>query len=278
MLKEIPEEYRKKFEPSGKLGLLSTIDPEGYPHISLISSLQAKGGREMIWGQFIEGMCEKNLRANHKCGFAIMDFDMELWKGRAIWTHEAKDGDEYIMFNEKPLYRYNSYCGISTVHYMDLVDITETQKLNIASIGWNALLTNIADRESIRDSRKAMKPFAEKLFNKLGNPKFLSYLDSDGYPVIIPAMQSKAAGGGRIIFSGGLYRDELSKIPAGAKMAVFGMTLNMEDVLLKGIFKGFKRIMGLNTGIFDLERVYNSMPPVHGYIYPEQRVEPVREF
>lgn len=278
MLKEIPEEYSKEFEPSGKLGLLSTVDQEGYPHISLISSLQAKDSREIIWGQFIEGMSKKNVKINHKCGFAIMNFSMELWRGRTVWTHEEREGDEYIMFNQKPLYRYNSYCGINTVHYMDLVDITETQKLNLASIGWNALLTYLADSKNVKDSRKILKPFAVKLFNRIGNPKFLSYIDSDGYPVIIPILQARTAGLGRIIFSDRPYRGELLDIPEGVKMAVFGLTLSMEDMLLKGVFRGFKRMTGFNMGVFDIEKVYNSMPPVHGYIYPEKKIEPVNEF
>jgi len=48
------------------------------------------------------------------------------------------------------------------------------------------------------------------------------------------------------------------------KVAVMGMNLDMEDVLVKGTFHGFKAGMGY----VDIERVYNSLPPVHGYIYP----------
>jgi hypothetical protein len=42
-----------------------------------------------------------------------------------------------------------------------------------------------------------------------------------------------------------------------------GATMSMDSVLIKGIFK--KSRAGL--GYMDIERVYNTMPPKHGYIY-----------
>jgi len=43
-------------------------------------------------------------------------------------------------------------------------------------------------------------------------------------------------------------------------------------------FKGFERCRGVNLGIADIEKVYNSMPPKHGYIYPEEKLEAITEF
>lgn len=279
MLNEIPEEYAKEFKPSNKLGLISTIDPEGCPHISLISSIEANGSRQIIWGQFIQGLSKKNVKINPKTGFAIVSLKQELWRGRAVWTHERKEGPEFIMYNNKPMYRYNSYCGIDTVHYMDLVDISEKARLDTASIGYNALLTMISKSGARRKSQnRIMKLFAENIFNKIGNIKFLSYIDDEGFPVLVPALQAMAADSGRIVFSAGMYKDELMKIKDGADMAIFGMNLDMEDVLTKGKFKGFTRSRGVRIGVFDIERVYNSMPPVAGYIYPEHKLEPVTEF
>lgn len=279
MLNEIPEEYAKEFKPSNKLGLISTIDPEGCPHISLISSIEANGSRQIIWGQFIQGLSKKNVKINPKTGFAIVSLKQELWRGRAVWTHERKEGPEFIMYNNKPMYRYNSYCGIDTVHYMDLVDISEKARLDTASIGYNALLTMISKSGARRKSQnRIMKLFAENIFNKIGNIKFLSYINDEGFPVLVPALQAMAADSGRIVFSAGMYKDELMKIKDGADMAIFGMNLDMEDVLTKGKFKGFTRSRGVRIGVFDIERVYNSMPPVAGYIYPEHKLEPVSEF
>ena len=279
MLKEIPEEYMKEFEPSNKLGLISTIDDEGYPHITLICSLQAKDKNEMIWGQFLEGLSKKNVKKNPKTGFFIMNFSMEYWMGRASWKGEKKEGPEYIMYNEKPLYRYNTYTGIHTVHYMDLIDISEKQKLNVASIGCGTVLTKAAKGGLKKEGPdRILNNFSEELFNKVGSLKFISYIDNEGYPVIVPVIQAGACGSERIVFAASPFGKEIKKIPKGVKAAVFGMTLDMEDVLLKGIYEGTVRSKGIKTGIFDIEKVYNSMPPVAGYIYPRQELKRVIDF
>jgi hypothetical protein len=54
--------------------------------------------------------------------------------------------------------------------------------------------------------------------------------------------------------------------------------MGMEDVLIRGTFRGYKRTIGLTLGTIDIEWVYNSMPPAHGQIYPEVDLTPVREF
>ena len=61
-------------------------------------------------------------------------------------------------------------------------------------------------------------------------------------------------------------------------MAVFGLTMKMEDVLIRGSFRGFDRKLGIRLGTVDIEWVYNSMPPVHGQIYPETPLKPVVDF
>jgi hypothetical protein len=255
------------------------LDSEGGPHISLICSLQARNSRELIWGQFIEGLSKKHVKSNPKTGFLIMSFNREMWRGRALWTHEEKEGPEYVMYNDKPLYRYNSYTSIHTVHYMDLVDITEKKKLSLAAVGYGMVLTSAAKGGAARkDGDRAMKPFAEGLFNKTGSLKFISYIDSEGFPVIVPIIQAAAADSRRIVFSTVPFKDEILNIPRNSRCAVLGMTLDMEDVLVKGKFDGFTRVRGVKTGIFDIERVYNSMPPAAGYIYPQSKIEAVTEY
>jgi hypothetical protein len=49
-------------------------------------------------------------------------------------------------------------------------------------------------------------------------------------------------------------------------------------VLVRGVFRGFRRTMGLALGTVDIKWVYNSMPPAHGQIYPEVPLEPVLDF
>jgi len=44
--------------------------------------------------------------------------------------------------------------------------------------------------------------------------------------------------------------------------------MQMEDVLASGVFNGYARHRGIKLGTLDIDRVYNSMPPNHGQIYP----------
>ena len=61
-------------------------------------------------------------------------------------------------------------------------------------------------------------------------------------------------------------------------MAVFGMALSMEDVLVRGTYQGIKRVAGIRCGLVQLDWVYNSMPPTPRQIYSEVVIEAVSEF
>jgi hypothetical protein len=76
----------------------------------------------------------------------------------------------------------------------------------------------------------------------------------------------------------GAFNEELRKIPAGMRMAIFGMSFDMETVLMRGDFTGIDRVAGIPSGVVTVDWVYNSMPPIPQQIYPPVKVEPVRDF
>ena len=80
----------KQFEPEAKVGLIATVNPEGLPHVTLITALQAKTPEKLIWGQFSEGMSKEHVKTNPKTGFAIMTMDKSLWRGKALYTHKGQ--------------------------------------------------------------------------------------------------------------------------------------------------------------------------------------------
>jgi hypothetical protein len=201
--------------------------------------------------------------------------ERELWRGKARWTDETKSGEDYEMYNRKPMFRYNSYFGIHTVHYLDLVEFSAKQSLSAAGIAAGSLVTMLARRlASSERSEKILKPWAEKLLTRLGTLKFLAYVGDDGYPAIIPVVPCQAAGGGRLVFAPTVHRAELATIPAGAPLAVFALNLQMESILVRGRFSGYQRYLGLKAGTIDIDWVYNSMPPMQGQIYPPQQLSP----
>jgi len=127
----------KAFEPEAKVGLLATVNPEGLPHITLITALQASAPDQLIWGQFSEGMSKGHVLENPRTAFLIMTLDKHLWRGKALWTHKKQEGDEFEMFNNKPMFRYNSYFGIHTVHYMDLKETGGRENFPLFQSFWH---------------------------------------------------------------------------------------------------------------------------------------------
>jgi len=265
--------------PAMKIGLLATLNPQGLPHITLLSSIIASGPRQLAFGQFIEGQSKKHILTQPKVGFLVMSLDRRLWRGKAAYTHSARAGKEYDYYNNIPMFRYNAYFGVHTVYYFDLLSQTGRQALPMNRIILAALQSLLARTLARRPGGPAvLNPWTRGFLNKLDNLKFLAYVGADGYPALIPAIQAQSLDAGHVVFSTSVYQDELEAIPAGSSLAVMGMALTMEDVLVRGTYQGLRRVGGVRCGVVEVDWVYNSMPPVPGQVYPPQPIAPVTKF
>ena len=237
------EQDMKSFEPAEKIGLVACVNPEGLPHISLITSIMAPKPGQLTLGQFCKGLSKQYIQENPHMAFLIMTMDKKMWRGRAKWTHLKNEGPEYERYNEIPMFRYNTYFGINTVHYLDLMETSDALDLPMPKIVLSALLTRLAKgmvKTKVAD--RILKPFAEDLFNEMGSLKFIAYVGADGFPVLVPVIQCQAADSRRLAFYPLAFRDELLHIPKETTVAVFGLTMKMEDVLIRGTFRGFGRV------------------------------------
>jgi hypothetical protein len=266
-------------QPAMKIGLLATVTPQGLPHVTLLSSLMACSPDRMSFGQFTEGLSKKYILNNPKVGFLIMSLDKNVWRGKAAFTHTAKEGEEYDYYNNVPMFRYNAYFGIHTVYYLDLVSHTGKAALPMNRIIFAALQSMLARSLGRKPGRETVLNYWTRAFlNKLDNLKFLAYVGEDGYPVLIPAIQAQSLDSQHVLFSTSVCLDELQAIPSGISLAVFGMSLSMEDVLMRGTYQGIQRVGGVRAGVVAVDWVYNSMPPVPGQIYPAVEIRAVTEF
>lgn len=263
----ISDRDREVMCADSKIGLLATVDESGRPHVTFISSLQPFGSDRMIAGQFCAGLSKQHILDRNRVGFLIFSPEMEIWRGRALYERTARSGPEYEMYNRKPMFRYNSYFGIGLVHYFTLVDLSAKETLQISRVIGGALLTRLFRPFASSSGRGALNDISAAMLGEITGLKFISHLDAEGFPVITPIVQAVNAGRDRVIFATSSYRKELSKIGNGAEVAVFFVNLKMESVLIKGRFS--RRGGPVNPyGLIDIERVYNSMPPQPGYIYP----------
>lgn len=266
-------------QPAMKVGMLATVTPEGLPHVTLLSSLMACGPQQMCFGQFTEGTSKKHILTHPKTGFLIMSLDRSLWRGQARYTHFTKSGAEYDHYNNVPMFRYNAYFGVHTVYYLDLLSHSGKSPLPMNRIIFAAIQTMIArGLGRKRATTSVLNTWTRAFVNKIDNLKFLSYIGADGYPVIIPAIQTQCLDAQHLLFSTSVYADELDAMPANVPMAVFSMALTMEDVLLRGTYQGVHRTGGIKTGVVEIDWVYNPMPPIPGQVYPQAEIKPVTQF
>lgn len=274
----ISSEDSKDMTTDSKIGLVATVDEQGAPHISFLSSLQPLGTEQLTVGQFCEGLSKKHMAQRREIGFLIFLSTMETWRGRAVYENSASSGPEYEIYNQKPMFRYNAYFGIGLVHYFKLLDISAREKLSKGQIIAGALKTRLILPLASSSEQRVLNEISRAMFSEIDGLKFIAYLDEEGFPCLVPVIQAANAGLDRVVFALNPYREELLKIPDGSAVAVFFVNLKMESVLVKGIYNR-KKYAGLPYGCVDLERVYNSMPPQPRYIYPPLKsYETVEEF
>ncbi len=275
---EFDNNAMQAFEPDAKLGFLATVTPNGLPHITLITAMQAKTPRQLMWGQFCEGSAKDNVRTNPKTAFLILAPDRHFWRGKASWTNSVNEGDDFAMFNDKPLFRYNSYFGIHTVHYMDLVETGGRERLPLGAIVYGALKGSLAAGGMAQAGPKVMNLFTRRIFNSLQATKFITWVGTDGFPRIVPVLQARTAGSNQVCFNPAAFGDELRQLSPGTPVAVHAMNLAMENVVVRGQFGGFSRSRGVQLGHLTVDWVYNSMPPAARQIYPPTDLSPVTVF
>lgn len=253
-----------------KVGVLATEDESGYPHLSFISSIQAFGDHALTFGQFSAGLSKRFILDRPRVGFLALSADKKYLSGNAVYTHSANTGKEFDLYNNKPLFRYNSYMGFYRVYYLNLERISPLKKLPMGAIVLGALLSRAKALFLAKSEKNAMPLAAKRLFSQLDSLKFLCYYDEAGEAVLLPVVQATSAGTDRVALSSVPFGRALRQIPDGAKVAILCLTLKMESVLVKGVYQ---------KGVLDIERVYNSMPPKMEYVYPRSdTIEPVREF
>jgi len=277
--KSFSESDIKSFEPEMKVGLLATINKEGLPHVTLLSSLCASSPTELVFGQFSEGLSKANVRKNPKAGFLILTLDRNIWRGKASFTHTERSGKEFDIFNNMPMFRYNAYFGIHTVYYFDLMEQYGKEPLPMGSVVQAALKTMLAKMLSPRKGRaNILNPWTRQLIDKISNLKFLAYIGEDGYPTVIPVIQAQTSGTENLIFAASAFKEDINAIPSNISVAFFCMSFDMEDVLLRGTYQGIQRIGGVQCGSINVNWVYSPMPPKPEQIYPEIKLDAVTTF
>lgn len=261
-----------------KIGLVATLDDDGRPHVSLITSLSARDPDTLMFGQFCEGWSKSHVRRNPRVAWLVMDRARTVWRGTATWREAKTTGAEIDAYNRKPLFRYNSYFGIHTVHLFDLAGPATNEVVGLAPLIGGALVSRVAATVSGGTSEPALKPWARDLVNALGTVKFLAFARPDGFPWLVPAVAAATPDGRRVLVTDAPHRAELRALAAGTSVALLAVNPQLESVHLRGAWAPAVALGPLARATFEIDQVYNSMPPKQGVIWPEPPLEPVRDF
>jgi len=260
----------KMMDCDSKVGVLATQDESGYPHLSFISSIQALNESVLTFGQFSAGLSKRFIADRPHVGFLVLSADKRYLSGRAVYTHSTNTGSEFDLYNNKPLFRYNSYMGFYRIFYLNLEQISGIRPLPMGAIVLGAILSRVKAFFVKKSDNKALPLIGQQLFSQLDSLKFLCYYDDKGEAQLFPVVQATCAGSDRIALCGIPFGTELKKIPDDAKVSILCLNLKMESVLVKGRF---------SKGMLEIERVYNSMPPKMEYVYPRsETISPIRTF
>jgi hypothetical protein len=252
-----------------KVGLLATTDDDGRPHVTLITSLAGKDPGKLMFGQFSEGWSKRNVRSRPQVGFLALDEKRRWLRGKALWRSAVGQGEDFEAYNRKPMFRYNAYFGIHTVHYFDVVEVEEGGELGVPALVLGAALARGMRLATVSsNTTPALTPWAAKLVSRAATLKFVSYIGADGHPCIIPGVAACTAGSGRLVLACPSGDRATVAMAESAEVAVFALDLALRSVLLRGHVASHRVLAGANVSALDVDWVYNSMPPVHGQIFP----------
>ena len=82
-----------------KVGILGTVNDEGLPHLTMISSLRPYSPCGLVWGQFTEGLSKRYVRENPKTGFLIMSLEKQVWRGKAaLYVHRLLEWRTRLLY------------------------------------------------------------------------------------------------------------------------------------------------------------------------------------
>jgi hypothetical protein len=258
--------------------LLGTIDPAGFPHVTLIACNRAVSPTTIKWGQFTQGRSKRHVFDNPRSAAFYMTKTTPLtfMQVKMDFDRCSLDGGDAEVFNKQRLLRYNTYVRVDHVYFNTIRAASPLRSLPLGGILKGMLADAIGIGGLKTGHPEARIPlYGTALFNAPVGPKFLALIDpSDGYPVIVPCFQARSVEGKMISFPMTQFGDDLAVLQPGAKVAFFALSFELTSMLVKGVITGIKKARGIRFCTADVTEVYNTMPPLPGTMYPVKETRP----
>lgn len=273
---EFNEEAKNLTLPEIGLKMVATIDPRGWPHLTMISFNIAKTSSQVVWGQFTEGKSKQYVTETKKQGMFYMTANppFKFVQAKVEFEHLKHEGEDCERFSRGQMLRYMTYTNVHTCFYNRVIKATGVQDLSMFGIVKGFLAQAISKGGAKADNpEEKLTDFGFSLFNQMTSAKMISYIDpEDGFPVIIPCFQLRAPDKSRLMLPFSHFKEKLERIPLNSHIAAYGVVsdnLELTNQMINGRLTEIRRIRGIKCGIIEIDEIYNSMPPLAGIIYPK---------
>jgi len=244
---------------------LATLNPEGVPNVVPIISLEAVDESTIIFGEFMMWKTRRNLEANPRVCVAVMTAS-QGWVIKGDFQEFQRSGPHFDRIMASDTFRYNAYAGIRNAGVIRVGSVVRafgisrlTVLLDMARARWFARRARRRSVDGVTVPIQVRQKFA-----RLQAAKFLAYLDSDGYPDIVPVLSLIPADEQIFVFSAGPAAPALAALSPGAKVAASVLTFEPLAYQIKGEFLGAERSLGRLAGVVAVQEVYSASPPLPG--------------
>jgi predicted pyridoxine 5'-phosphate oxidase superfamily flavin-nucleotide-binding protein len=262
----MPPEAEASFARPMLPKFLATVSAGGAPNIVPIISIEAADAQTIIFAELMIWKTRKNLEENPQVAAAVMTRDLKVWVVKGDFAGFQKKGKYYEKLSGNDLFRYNAYTGIRSAAVIRIKKVLPAVSLPKGKLLGDLIKTRLVSLRAssqLRDKQAMPLPVSEK-FRRLTGVKFLAYIDTDGYPGIIPFLSSYPVAGRRLIFGTSISGKAIGRLRSREKVAASVITPAPVAYQVKGSFQGIKRYWGIKVGIIDIDELYSASPPLPG--------------
>ncbi|MCK4490430.1 MAG: hypothetical protein KAU23_09235, partial [Anaerolineales bacterium] len=109
-----------------------------------------------------------------------------------------------------------------------------------------------------------LPPVVRKNFSLLMAVRILTFLDSGGYPLVIPALSLQPSGEDTLVCAPGSFGDILQLLDSGSPVAASLLTFDAVSFQAKGRWLESRKLLGAPVGFMSVTSVYAGGPPIPG--------------
>jgi hypothetical protein len=248
---------------------LATCSVDGIPNIVPCTSLTSAGDVEnrLIFGNFLLRKSVNNLNQNPKVGIMVITPDLEGWILQGDFVEWQQTGPYADYLNNSDLLRYNAYTGIRNAGVIQVRKVIRHFRISKQRVLADYLLARACSYSKNKGSSGEvvdLPPVVRKNFSLLMAVRILTFLDSDGYPLVIPTLSLQPSGEDTLVCAPGSFGDILQLLDSGSPVAASLLTFDAVSFQAKGRWLEQRKFLGAPVGFMSVTSVYAGGPPIPG--------------